>query len=105
MTNFWKLAAPAALALLVTACADRPAPMPMPAPVASAPVVPPSASVTVPETETAPARTTRRYGRGSRTGAGVRSTGPAAATEQTTAGPSAVGRQPAAAQPTGTGGS
>jgi len=101
MNNSWKLAIPAALALMVAGCATE-APLPPPAPVVSAPVVvPPSASVTVPETEATPVRPGSRRYRAARN-RGSLSTG---STEQTTAGPSAVGRAPAAAQPVGTGGS
>lgn len=126
MTRSWMLAAPAALALLA-GCASDPVPAPRPAPVpivAAPPVyVPPATSMAEPEA--APVRTRRRvravrrvrpsaaaYGGSSTAGTATAAPGygrglgaPAVNSEQTTSGPSAVGRRPAPAQPVGSGGS
>ena len=131
MSRSWMLAAPAALALLA-GCATQPAPAPMAMPMMAAPMamapapayVPPSASTTMNE-EAAPVRTQRRRAMrrarpsnaeasspgtySNRTTAPISGRGgmgtPAVGAEQTTSGPSAVGRRPAPAQPVGNSGS
>ncbi len=106
MNAFFKLAAPAALAIFVTGCGTNPAPIPVPTAM-SAPqdqIVPPSAAPTVAEAP-APATPARTTFRGRRVSPGTVARPSTAQSEQTTAGPTAVGRMPAPAQPVGTGGS
>ena len=126
MSRSWMLVAPAALALLSACATETPAPVRVaaPAPIVAAPPVY-VAPVAVPEPAAAPVRHRRHrriirrsrsapvaaYGGGTTSGAYVapssgRGLGaPAVGSEQTTSGPSAVGRQPAPAQPVGNGGS
>ena len=130
MSRSWMLAAPAAMVLLVAGCATETTPMPMPTPVAIAPApapyIAPVAAAPMHE-EAAPVRRTRRHrvvrrarptstSSGAVTSPAYSSSAPAygrvgggnaptGGTEQTTSGPSAVGRVPAAAQPVGNGGS
>ena len=112
MSRSWMLAAPAALVLLV-GCADS-APrtpmastMPMPMPMAlsssvQAPVVTPVLPEPTPIASTPRSRRAERNARfAPASSRGAQTPG----SEQSTSGPSAVGRAPQAAQPVGNGGS